>query len=207
MYGNDTEWENGFQRTLRKLLLKILSRLHQSQHLPAAKKGLISAKISSKTAFPDFIEQSYNTAVLKDGKAKASPAGYWAQSCYCGTVLVVGFAGDMARDRLTPTFQCVIQISWTGLSLPSQLQPTLVQKILRQLMNLPKSLLFAIQTHQKAISHSLSASKGSSLQNSGCQIMLPIKSCSQAVPSGGLTERDSTQVPNTLRRAGIGPSF
>lgn len=76
MYGNDTEWENGFQRTLRKLLLKILSRFHQRQHLPAARKGLISAQESSKTVFPDFTKQGYNTALLKDGKAKVSPDGY-----------------------------------------------------------------------------------------------------------------------------------
>lgn len=98
MYGNDTEWENGFQRTLRKLLLKILSRLHQSQH--AARKGLISAQKSSKTVFPDFIDQSYNMALLKDGKPKVSLGGNWAQPCYCGVVLVARFIRDMARDRL-----------------------------------------------------------------------------------------------------------
>lgn len=64
-----------------------------------------------------------------------------------------------------------------------------------------------IQTHQKAISWSLLAFKGSSLQNSECQITLPMKSCSQAVPSGGLTERDSTQISIILRRAGVGLSF
>lgn len=51
-----------------------------------------------------------------------------------------------------------------------------------------------------AINWSLSAFKGSSLQNSKCQIMLPLKSCSQAVPSGGLTG-DSAQVRNYIEKS------
>lgn len=67
-----------------------------------------------------------------------------------------------------PILQYVLQITRTGLSLPSQLQPALVKKLLRQPFNLPKSLLFAIRTHQKAICWSPSPFMGSSLQNTEC---------------------------------------
>lgn len=66
-----------------------------------------------------------------------------------------------------PTLQYVLQITWTGLLLPLQ-SISIIKKLLRQPFNLPKLLLFAIQTHQKAISLSPSPFMGSCLQNTEC---------------------------------------